>query len=199
MTAILTMLFALSTASAAPAPDADDTTAAADAPAVRHTYTCLGRQSDPDRACRRLQFERGAPTPEGYALRNRAPVAPLAIGSALFGGAYLTRLVTTEARVDLGRITLGGPPDEVRHLRWHYAPIVGPWAVLAADAPHGTLLPSEVALGITDGILQGVGAALIIWSVTHRKPEWVKGRPVLDAVRANPKRGGMTITLDGRF
>ncbi|TVQ87934.1 MAG: hypothetical protein EA397_17700 [Deltaproteobacteria bacterium] len=159
---------------------------------VQHTYTCLGRQDDLDVACRRLRWEPGAPTPEGYRFRHRPRVAPLAIGSEMFGGAYLTRLATTEPHIDL----LDAFGNNADHLRWHYLPIVGPWAVIAADAQHGTLRPSYIRLNVLDGALQGVGAALMVWGFTDRQKMWVKDKPKVDVT---PKPGGAQITLEGTF
>ena len=144
--------------------------------------------------CEERVYEKGAPVPKGYRVEmsttGRAMTARtigwISLGLG-YGGAYVAALTT---------------PGEVS---WLYAPVVGPWIELARRAPddHAAkddyLLRGAIAI---DGLLQTVGAGLVIGGIALSGEQLVRDDGVLARLVVTPApigRDGYGLWARGAF
>jgi len=138
-----------------------------------------------DSVCQERAYEPGAPVPRGYRVENAegdGAAVVRTIGWVSLGLGYGAAYVAALSR----------PGD----LSWLYAPVVGPWVVVGK--PGQTLR----GLLVLDGLLQTVGAGLVVGGIATSGKQLVHDAPAAGDVRVSPVvtgTGGGGLCVHGVF
>jgi hypothetical protein len=115
----------------------------------------------------KMPYEDGQPIPPGYRVEERVRTGSVVSGAILIGVPYLIGLTVASA---------DNYEDQTRYL---LVPVAGPWLMLAmhkrpascqTDTTGECITDSLLRFYLTtDGIVQGVGAVLLVWGMHGRK------------------------------
>lgn len=140
-----------------------------------------------------IEYDEGAPIPQGYHLRTKVRGGLIGGGAGMLGGLWLISIITG-AIVNAANESLGKNPDMYTPM---YVPVLGPFITLGTAASD--MSSGSNAFMALDGIIQTGGLAMIVLGIVLPKQELVRddyGKPALTIA---PKIAGNSFGLVGEF
>jgi len=145
-------------------------------------YPPSGYGYQPQEPPRTLHYEEGQPIPQGYYLEEGVRRGPIIAGIIVLAVPYALGFSVASAL------------NFEDSTAWLVVPVVGPWITLATREdvcdPDSTYCDDDRAIRtllVLDGLVQGTGAALLLWGMTSKTKRLVRQDA---ALQIGPRRVG---------